>query len=220
MTSKQTPHQVGGCPSGVPHNVPPASTPGSTPPQCGGGMRVPPKNPLKNVSNYKSARWRKDLAHVLKAYYQHNYTSFKEAEWTDLKNKFFEHLAQHQEEWRDIKETNPLQYMPYMEKHFHAVTGIKLKGLSDFTGWIKCGSYYHAVVARKGQIHKCPHLVGVELPRWLQVTPSKSRQVSQRGEETPTTSPHTPSKEASMARGARSDVPAPMETGGVGDGRS
>ena len=168
-------------------------------PQCGSGTRAPPKDPLKNITNYKSAGWRKDLAHVLKGYYQYNYASFKEAKWIALKEKFFEHLAQHQEEWRDIKENHPLQYMPYMEKHFHATTGIKLNGLSDFTGWIKCGSYYHAVVARQGQLHKCPHLVGIELPRWLQVTLSKSRQVSQKKVETPTTSPHVSSKGASAA---------------------
>ena len=107
-----------------------------------------------------------------------------------------------------------------MEKHFHAATSIKLKGLGDFMGWIKRGSYYHALVARKGQLHKCPHLAGVELPRWPQVTPSESHQVSQRREETPTPSPRTPSQEASTAQGAWSDVPAPMETGGVGDGQS
>ena len=50
--------------------------------------------------------------------------------------------------------------MPYMERQFHAATDIQLKGLSDFTGWIKQGSYYHGVVARKGQLHKCPHLGG------------------------------------------------------------
>ena len=214
------PHQVGECPSGAPHNVPPASTPESTLPQCGGGVRAPPKDPLKNVANYKSAGWRKDLEHVLKAYYKHNFASFKEVEWTKLEEKFFEHLIQHQDEWKSIKENHPLQYMPYMKKHFHATTGIKLKGLSDFMGWIKRASYYHAVVARKGQLHKCPHLVGVELPRWPQVTPSKSHLVSQRREETPTTSPHMPSKEASAAQGAQSDVPAPVETGGVGDGQS
>ena len=132
---------------------------------------------------------------------------------TALKEKFFEHLAQHQEEWRDVKENHPLQYMPYMEKHFHAATGIKLNGLSYIMGWIKRGSYYHAVVARQEQLHKCPHLAGVELPRWPQVTPSESRQVSQKRAETPTTSPH-------VAREARSDIPAPMETGGAGDGWS
>ena len=182
-------------------------------------MRAP-KDSLKNVANYKSSRWRKDLDHVLRAYYKYNFTSFKEAEWNNLKDKFFEHLTRHQDEWRSIKENDPLQYMPYMEKHFHAVTSITLKGLSNFKGWIKHGSYYHAVVARKGQLHKCPHLAGVELPRWLQITPSESHQVSQRREETPTTSPHTLRKKPSAAQGARSNIPVHMETGGVGDGRS
>ena len=220
MTSKQAPCQVGERPSGAPRNVPPALTPESTPPQCGGGARAPPKDPLKGATNYRSARWRKDLEHVLKVYYKHNVAPFKEADWAKLKDKFFQHLLQCQDEWRSIKENHPLQYMPYMEKHFHAATGVKLKELGDFTGWIKHGSYYHALVARKGQLHKCPHLVGVELPRWLQVTPSESCQVSQRREETPTPSPCMPSQEASMAQGAKSDVPAPMETGGAGDGRS
>ena len=220
MTSKQTPCQVSEHPSGAPHNVPPASTPEITLPQCGSGVRAPSKDPLKNVANYKSARWRKDLDHVLKAYYKHNYAYFKEAEWTKLRDKFFKHLLQHQDEWKSIKENHPLQYMPYMEKHFHATTGIKLKGLGDFMGWIKHGSYYHALVARKGQLHKCPHLVGVELPRWPQVTPSESCQVSQRREETPTPSRHMLSQEASMAQGAWSNIPAPMETGRAGDGQS
>ena len=164
----------------MPCNVPAALTPESTPPQRGGGAWATPKDPLKNVTNYRSARWKKDLEHVLKAYYRYNFASSKEVEWTKLKDKFLEHLIQCQDEWKSLKENHPLQYMPYMEKHFHATTGIQLKGLSDFTGWIKHGSYYHAVVARQGQLHKCPHLAGVELPRWLQVTPSESRQVSQR----------------------------------------
>ena len=107
-----------------------------------------------------------------------------------------------------------------MERQFHATTCIQLKGLGDFTGWIKQDSYYHGLIARKGQLHKCPHLVGVELPRWPQITPSESCQVSQRREETPGTSPHMPSKKPSVAQGAPSDVPTPMETGGVGDHRS
>ena len=97
-TSKQMPHQVGECPSGAPHNVPPASTPESTPPQCGGGVRASPKDPLKNVANYKSTRWRKDLEHVLKAYYKHNFASSKEADRVKMKDKFFTHLLQCKEE--------------------------------------------------------------------------------------------------------------------------
>ena len=83
------PHQVGECSSGVPRNDPSASTPGSTLPQCGSGVRAPPKDPLENVANYKSAGWRKDLDHVLNAYYKHNYASFKEAEWTNLSSNMF-----------------------------------------------------------------------------------------------------------------------------------
>ena len=100
-------------------------------------------------------------------------------------------------------------------------TGARLNGLSNFTGWIKRDSYYHGLVARQGLLHKCPHLVGVVLPRWLQVTPSESRRVSQKKAETPATSSSAPSTEASKAQETHSDdVPAPMETGGVGDGRS
>ena len=79
------PRQVGECPSGALRNVPPASTPESTLPQFGGGARASPKDPLKNVANYKSAGWRKDLEHVLKAYYKYNVTSFKEVEWAKMK---------------------------------------------------------------------------------------------------------------------------------------
>ena len=50
--------------------------------------------------------------------------------------------------------------------------------------------------------------------------PSESHQVSQRKPETPATSSSTPGIEASTPQGATADVPAPMETGGVGDGQS
>ena len=214
------PRQVGECPSGAPHNVPPTSTPVSTPPQCGSGVRASPKDPLKNVANYRSTGWRKDLEHVLKIYYKYNVASFKEAEWGKMKEKFFTHLLQCKEEWRDIKENCPMQYMPYMEGHFYAAMGLRLNGLRDFTGWIKQGSYYHGLVARQGHLHKCPHLVGAALPRWPQFTPSESHQVSQKKVEIPTTSSSAPSTGAGEAQETRSDdVPTPMETGGMGDGQ-
>ena len=209
---------MGECPSRVPCNVPPASTPESTPPQHGGGVRASPSDPLKKAAKYKSARWRKDLEHVLKIYYKHNVTSFKEVK---MKEKFFTHLLQCKEEWRDIKENHPMEYMPYMEDHFYVATGLRLNGLRDFTRWIKLGSYYHRLVARQGHLHMCPHLVGAVLPRWPQVMPSESCLVSQKKVETLATSSSVPRTGAREAQGARSDdVPAPMETGGVGDGRS
>ena len=107
-----------------------------------------------------------------------------------------------------------------MEEQFYAATRIRLKGLAKCTIWIKRGSYYHSVVAQKEQLHKCPHLVGIELPRGPQITPSESRQASQRKAEAPVASSSAPIIEASAPQGATSDVPAPMETGGAGDGQS
>ena len=61
--------------------------------------------------------------------------------------------------------------------------------------------------------------MGVELPRWPQITPSESRRASQKKAEAPAASSSAPSIEASAPQGATSDVPAPMETGGAGDGQ-
>ena len=109
--------------------------------------------------------------------------------------------------------------MPYMEHHFHTLTGIRLKGLSQFTGWIKPGSYYHGVVAKKGQLHLYLHLAGTMPPKGPQICPSQSHPVTQK-EETPTTSPPTLGTESSVTQGAHSNPPMPMETGGARDGQS
>ena len=45
--------------------------------------------------------------------------------------------------WTDIKELSPLKFMPYVAELFKNVTGKDLKGLSEFTGWIGLGGYYH-----------------------------------------------------------------------------
>ena len=119
-----------------------------------------------------------------------------------------------------MKENNPLQYMPYMEEQFYAATRIRLEGLVRCTAWIKHGSYYHSVVAQRGQLDRCTHLAGIELPRGPQMMPSESCLVSQRKPDTPATSSSAPATEASAPQGATADVPAPMETGGAGDGHS
>ena len=62
--------------------------------------------------------------------------------------------------------------------------------------------------------------MGIELPRGPQITPSESHLVSQRKLETLATSSSAPAMEASTPQGATTDVPAPMETGGAGDGQS
>ena len=77
--------------------------------------------------------------------------------------------------------------------------------------------------------------MGVPLPRWPQVTPSESHWDSQKKVETPATSSSEPSAGATVTPVAetpvmgtpvmetpavRSDTPAPMETGRVGDSQS
>ena len=113
---------------------------------------------------------------MLRVYYIFNVTSFKEAEWMRLREKFFEYLLPYKEEALSLKEKCPMDFMAYIEDHFHKAMGLRLNGLRSFTGWIKQGSYYHALVVQQGCLQECPHLAGVPLPRWPQVTPSDSCQ--------------------------------------------
>ena len=66
-------------------------------------------------------------------------------------------------EWTDIKEL-----MPYMAKLFREVTGKDLQGLSQFTGWIGQGGYYHW----RGLLHLISHLQGWSMPRTPNAHPS------------------------------------------------
>ena len=61
-------------------------------------------------------------------------------------------------EWTDVKELKPLQFMPCVAKLFREVTGKDLQGLSQFTGWISLGGYYHWRVAQQGLLHLVPRL--------------------------------------------------------------
>ena len=128
-----------------------------------------------------------------------------------------------------------MDYMLYIEEHFWRATGLHLNGLQDFMAWIKQGSYYHRLVAQQGHLHKCPHLAGVPLPRWPQVTPSESRWELQKKVDTLATSSSEPNAGATMAPVTEtpvaqtpvaetpatcSNTPAPMETGRAGDSQS
>ena len=79
------------------------------------------------------------------AYYRFNYPH-AENQWPRLKEKFYNFLIRHHQEWKAIREKDPLNYFPYMEAKFQEVTGLKLVGLGAYTGWIKAGTYYHWVV--------------------------------------------------------------------------
>ena len=75
-------------------------------------------------------------------------------------------------EWTNINELMALQFMPYMAKLFREVTGQDLQGLSQFTGWISQGDYYHWRVAQQGLIHLIPHLQRQPMPKTPDARPS------------------------------------------------
>ena len=173
-----------------------------------------------------------------------------EADWSRIKEQFFDHFLQHKKEALELKEACPLDFMAYIQDLFYQATGIHLDSLGSFTRWIKKGSYYHRIVACQGHLQECPHLTGAPLLRWPQVAPSEShRELQMRSEaQTPSSSrpsagamavpvaeapiaeapvAETPIAEAAVmeetlaeAPVAPSFPPAPMETGGVGDGQS
>ena len=203
-----TPSQEGGCPAGASRNPPPSSTSGSE------GAST---NPLESIANYRSTGWKKDLSHILRGFYLYN-PSITEADWEKLRVKFLNHLGQRQDKWRTIKEEAPLEYMPYMEHQFLSLTGIRLQGLSQFTGWIKPGSYYHGEFMSRDYISL--HLAGIPPPMRPQIHPSETQALMQRPGETLTASPHMPGQQGVTTQGACSDAPTPMETGGAGEGRS
>ena len=53
------------------------------------------------------------------------------------------------------------------------ITGKDLKGLSEFTGWIGLGGYYHWKLAQLGQLQACPCLQGHPVPKGPVARPSR-----------------------------------------------
>ena len=239
-------HQDGDPPSGSMPSVPPPPPPPPerTQPQWGGQTRSALRDPVRLASNFHSSGWRKDLEHILWVYYRYSVELFTEADWARIKERFFDHFLRHKKEALEVKEAHLLDFMAYIQDLFYQATGIHLDGLRSFTHWIKRGSYYHRIVAQQGRLQECPHLAGAPLPRWPQVAPNESCQESQMRSEAQTPSCSRPSVGATAvpvaepavvktsvmetpaetlgaeAPIAPSTLPAPMETGGEGDGPS
>ena len=241
MASMQPPHQEGDLPSGLMSSVPPPPAPQRTQPQRGGRTRSALRDPAWLVANFRSSGWRKDLEHIPWVYYRYSIDYFTEADWSRIKEWFFDHFLQHKKEALELKEAHPLDFMAHIQDLFYQATGIHLDGLGSFTIWIKRGSYYHGIVAQQGHLQECPHLAGAPLPRWPQVAPSESHQESQMKSEAKTPSSsrpsvgatavpvaETPIVEAPVAEAAVAETsviapsfpPAPMETGGASNGQS
>ena len=251
MASAQPLCQEGDMPSGSMPSAPtPPPAPEGTQPQQGGQTRSALCDPVRLAANFHSSGWRKELEHILRVYYRYSVNYFMEADWSRIKERFFDHFIQHKKEALELKEAHPLDFMAYIQDLFYQATGVHLDSLGSFTHWIKKGSYYHGIVARRGHLQECPHLAGAPLPRWPQVAPSKSHWESQMKSEAqiPSSSrpsvgatavpvAETPIAEAPVAEAAVAETsvmeetraealvtpsfpPAPMETGGMGDGQS
>ena len=98
------------------------------------------------------------------AYFRLNYRQEPTSKWPALKAKFFKFLIDHHSEWKSIRNNDPLGYLPYMEAQFERVTGYKLVGLGACTEWIRASTYYHWVIAQRGELGRCPRLAGTPLP--------------------------------------------------------
>ena len=162
--SAQPPCQEGDLPSGSMPSVPPPPAPERTQPQQGGQPRSALCDPAWLAANFHSSGWRKDLEHILWVYYKFSIASFREVEWSRVKELFFNHFLQYKEEALALKEARLMDFMAYIQNLFYQATGLHLDGLGSFTGWIKKGSYYHGLVARQGCLHECLHLTGPPCP--------------------------------------------------------
>ena len=103
--------------------------------------------------------WKRDLIHMVGCFYASQIAPFNS------------------QQWLDIKELAPLQYMPYVARCFEETTGHHLKGLGLHTKWIRARSYYHWKVAELNQLQHCPHLRGLPVPPGPMKHPSELQQL-------------------------------------------
>ena len=128
---------------------------------------------MDEMSNYVASGWKRDLTYIIGCCWAAQVGSLDRDEWHVAIHKFLAVMVKRKaSEWTDIKELTPLQFMPYVAKLFREVTGKDLQGLSQFTGWIGQGGYYHWRVAQQGLLHLVPRLQGQLMPRTPNVCPS------------------------------------------------
>ena len=182
----------------------------------GTSRRAPDWNPLANLANHRSGGWKKDLDFYMGAYFRLNYRNEPTSKWPALKAKFFNFLIDHHSEWKSIRNNDPLGYLPYMEAQFEQVTGYKLVGLGACTEWIRAGTYYHWVIAQRGELGRCPRLASTPPPEgpmtpppFLPVTAAASPATV-----TPAAPAALPAPAAPPATATQAIAPKPPQGGG------
>ena len=129
------------------------------------------EDPMSCVMAFGSRGWSRDLEHIISCYYLAQVGPLDEV-WLTRWLQFAEHMHTAEDEWVDIKELTPLQFMPYVQRWFQTTTGIHLRDLDWLVEWIRTSGYYHWKVANLGQLHLCPHLRGKKVPKGPLVRPS------------------------------------------------
>ena len=121
---------------------------------------------MDEMSNYVASGWKRDLTYIIGCCWVAQVGPLDREEWQVAIRKFLAVMVKRKaSEWTDIKELTPLQFMPCVANLFWEVTGKDLQGLSQFTGWIGLGGYYHWRVAQQGLLHAVPRLQGWPVPR-------------------------------------------------------
>ena len=114
---------------------------------------------MDEMSNYMASGWKQDLTYIIGCCWAAQVGSLDREEWQVAIHKFLAVMVKRKaSEWTDIKELTPLQFMPYVANLFWEVTGKDLQGLSQFSGCIGQGGYYHWRVAQQGLLHLVPCL--------------------------------------------------------------
>ena len=123
-------------------------------------------NPMDEMSNYVASGWKRDLTYIIGCCWVAQVGPLDSKEWQVAICKFLAVMRNKRAiKWTEIKELSPLNFMPYMAQLFKNITGKDLKGLSDFTGWIGLGGYYHWKLPQLGQLQACPRLQGHPVPK-------------------------------------------------------
>ena len=128
---------------------------------------------MDEMSNYVASGWKRDLTHIICCAWVAKVGPLDSKEWEVAIRKFLAVMRNRRAvEWTDIKELSSLDFMPYVAKLLKNIMGKDLQGLSDFTGWIGLGGYYHWKLAQLGQLQACPHLQGQLVPKVPMARPS------------------------------------------------
>ena len=181
---------------------------------------IPGGNPMDDMSNYMALGWRRDLTYIIGCCWEAQVGPLDSKEWDVAICKFLAVMRNQKAiEWTDIKELTPLQFMPYVTNLFREVMGKDLQGLSQFTGRISLGGYYHWRVAQQGLLHTIPHLQGWPVPQGpilhpsgrphpqrLTRTEAQAAQASERGQDGAQPTPDRGRKRSTSSQGGKSST--------------